>query len=145
MSITFFIHWDILVMCHILLVKLAATKLTRYFWTLWPGLLKFIFWSWIYFFGHFKQKFHLWMKNKLVIRQTFSTQVEFLVICMSVKLTIPMCISCHQSIWYDSQSKTSFLLFSVAVRRNLKTRWKVAQEIDGSFALRWKFVIGAKP
>jgi len=39
------------------------------------------------------------MRNKLVIRQTFYTQVPFLVICMSVKLTIPMCISCHQSIW----------------------------------------------
>jgi len=39
------------------------------------------------------------MKNKPVIRQTFCTQVEFLALCMSVKLIIPLCISCHQSIW----------------------------------------------
>jgi len=77
-----------------------------------------------------------------VLRQTLYTQVGFLVIGMSDKLTIS--VSCHQSIWYDSQSKTSFVLFSVAARRNLKTCCKVAQEIDGSFALRWKFVIGEK-
>ena len=48
--------------------------------------------TWICFFGQslffwsFQTKFSLWMKNKLVIRQTFYTQVEFLVFCMSVKL-----------------------------------------------------------
>ena len=30
---------------HLSYIKLALTKLTRYFWTLWPNLLKFIFLS----------------------------------------------------------------------------------------------------
>ena len=39
----FFFCSLILIICRLLLLKLAVTKLTRYFWTLWPNWLKLIF------------------------------------------------------------------------------------------------------